>query len=183
MAGTCAGPGHGENMIQAVRPSKIRSLLTGQAAYCAALTAIVFLGLAVRINVASKHCVPYGDEGAWLRCAVQVGRADFMTSRVIEHDLYPVRKLPHPEDNRSPLYPVLIDATRLAVHDAFRAGESLNLAASLLLILALAVSMRRAFGKAAAIGACGFYAASPFLITLSAEIYPDLLVALGFYLF
>ena len=147
--------------------------------YHSAVIIIILFALAVRINVAYKHRVPKGDEGAWLRLAVQVPGSEFMTSKVIEHDHYFERKLPHPEDNRSPLYPILIALLRIITKDAFITGQILNLTVSLIFLILLAIGMHNSFGPIASVTSLIFFAVSPFLITFSTQIYPDLLIALG----
>ncbi len=163
--------------------SSINKLLYFPIVYYLTLGIIILFALAVRINVAYKHCIPKGDEGAWLRLAVQVPNSEFMTSKVIEHDFYHERKLPHPEDNRSPLYPILIALFRVFNKDAFRAGQILNLLVCTLFIILFAFAMHNTFGCLATIASLVFFAASPFLIVYSTQIYPDLLIALGFIAF
>lgn len=145
-----------------------------------AIVIIILFALIVRINVAYKHRIPKGDEGAWLRLAVQVPGPEFMTSRVIEHDHYFERKLPHPEDNRSPLYPILIVLFRIINKDAFVAGQILNLTVLFIFMILLAIWMYNSFGPIASVTSLIFFAVSPFLITFSTQIYPDLLIALCF---
>ncbi len=151
--------------------------------YWCFICAIILFALLIRCNVAIKHCIAEGDEGAWLRLAVQFPGKEFMTSKVIEHDLYFERKLPHPEDNRSPLYPILIALFRPVISDTFRAGQVLNLCICGIFMVIIAVGMHNAFGPVATISTLLFFTASPFLIVYSAHIYPDMLVALGFFVF
>jgi len=147
-----------------------------------AIILILIGGVIVRINVAKKHRVPAGDEGAWLRLAVRVMTPEFMQSRVVEHDMYFERKLPHPEDNRSPLYPFMIAIFRAFNRDAYIAGQILNLAVFVLFFFSLAVFMKKTFGFIPAVAAAAFFSASPFIIIHSANIYPDLLVAFGLFI-
>lgn len=161
----------------------IKWLYYSKVIYHSAVVIIILFALAVRINVAYKHRVPRGDEGAWLRLAVQLPGSEFMTSRVIEHDLYFERRLPHPEDNRSPLYPVLIALFHTINKDAFISGQILNLAVSFIFLILLAIGMHNTFGRMATVTSLIFFAVSPFLITFSTQIYPDLLIALCLIIF
>jgi len=56
--------------------------------YWCFICAIILFALLIRCNVAIKHCIAEGDEGAWLRLAVQFPGKEFMTSKVIKHDLW-----------------------------------------------------------------------------------------------
>ena len=101
------------------------------------LVLIIAFGIVIRANVAGKHRVPQGDEGPWLRLAVRVPAINFMTSQIIEHDLYRIRTLPHPEDNRSPLFPVLIAVFHLFFRNVLSAAQVLNILAYLVLTILL----------------------------------------------
>lgn len=83
------------------------SLKLKRAVTIAALACLLAGGLAVRVSLSAKLRVPSGDEGPWLRLTRSAWTAEFMHSRVVEHDLYGAREIPHPEDNRSPLFPLL----------------------------------------------------------------------------
>lgn len=149
---------------------------------CAALL-VLAASLVVRSNVALKHRFPEGDEGPWLRLATRAFTPQFMTSNVIEHDLYPRRSLPHPEDNRSPLYPLLIAPVILLSHDPFAAGQIVNCACWILTCVIVGWGVFTTFGALAALLTLLFMAVSPLLIIQTAHIYPDILVACGFWFF
>lgn len=147
------------------------------------LATILAVAVTIRINYAQKHWLPRGDEGPWVRMASRFPGSGFLSSTSIEHDLYPARRIPHPEDNRSPLFPALIGIVGLTGVDTFVAGKMLGLCVFVASFLALFAVIRRQIGTAAALSAVMFFAASPFFVVYSVKIYPDMLVAVSFFLY
>jgi hypothetical protein len=128
-----------------------------------------------------QHRVPSGDEGPWLRMASRCGTGQFLQSKVIEHDLYFEKKIPHPEDNRSPLYPFLIKAVQLIVKDYFTAGQILNCVIWITLFIVVIFSLTPRIGKTATLVTLLYLSLSPLFFLFSAHVYPDLLIALTFF--
>ncbi len=143
---------------------------------------IVFaFSLLIRISIIMQHRVPSGDEGPWLRMASCIGTEKFLESKVIEHDLYFQKKIPHPEDNRSPLYPFFIKAVQLIVKDYFTAGQILNCIVWIGLFIVAAFSLTNHIGKLATLVILLYLSLSPLFFLFSAQVYPDLLIALAFF--
>lgn len=137
--------------------------------------------LFVRINMINKHRFPTGDEGPWLRMASRFGTPAFLESRVIEHDLYVSKTIPHPEDNRSPLYPALINLVAHLFPDYCRAGQIVNIVTFIVLFFLVFFIMHNRFGTVAALLSVLFLGVSPLFIVFTSQIYPDMLLALGFW--
>ncbi|HEX2956787.1 MAG TPA: glycosyltransferase family 39 protein [Chitinispirillaceae bacterium] len=129
-----------------------------------------------------QHRVPSGDEGPWLRMASRCGTGQFLESKVIEHDLYLKKKIPHPEDNRSPLYPVFIKTAQLIVKDYFSAGQIVNCTGWIALFLVAAFSLSKRIGKSATLIALLYLSVSPLFFQFTAQVYPDLFVALAYFI-
>ncbi len=146
------------------------------------LLGILLLSGLIRINYAYKEAVPTGDEGPWMRLAVSFPEKNFMVSKVIEHDLYFQRSLPHPEDNRSPLFPILLSPARFFSNPYF-AAKLLNLALILTLTFALCFLLKKYVGVATTLSFACLLGISPVVITYSSLVYPDILFALGVLLF
>ena len=147
-----------------------------------AAAVICLCAILIRVNVASKHSFPRGDEGPWLRCALHLYDTHFISSNVIEHDLYGPLTFPHPEDNRSPLYPLLIRLMMVAVPDAFIAAQVVNVILFFALMLFIQIVVSKKTGHITALTSMLYIAVSPFLIKNVAHIYPDVTVAFGFFL-
>jgi hypothetical protein len=142
---------------------------------------VLLAGLFMRANIIHKHRFPGGDEGSWVRMAAAFPSTRFLQSNVVEHDLYQQRILPHPEDNRSPMFPILMALVGLATSDLFLAGQLISLTSYLLLALIVCFSVKRVFGRIASFISILLISFSPFLVEFSTQVYPDLLMALGFY--
>ncbi|MBN1576344.1 MAG: glycosyltransferase family 39 protein [Chitinispirillaceae bacterium] len=138
--------------------------------------------LFIRGNVAFKHAFPEGDEGPWLRMAARAFTGQFLESNVVEHDLYPRRSLPHPEDNRSPLFPIIIRMGGVFTHDLFRAAQVMNSILFGLLSLLYGILVKKRFGASAALISMVFVGVSPIFIINSAHIYNDVTMAFGFFI-
>ncbi len=150
-------------------------------AYWISVFALLVFALWMRINVAVKHSYPEGDEGAWLRCAAHLlDKGYVISSNVVEHDLYHPQSFPHPEDNRWPLYPMVIRAAMIFSDDAFAAGQFVNIATFAALFFFVLFAVRKKFGYLASLSSLVFISVSPILIIYSTHIYPDLALALGF---
>lgn len=149
--------------------------------YSLFLLILLVFSLFIRIAIIMQHRVPSGDEGPWLRMASRCGTSLFLESKVIEHDLYFQKKIPHPEDNRSPLYPVLIKSVQLVVKDYFTAGQLLNFAAWILLFTVAAFSLTNSIGKPATLISLMYLSLSPLFFLFSSRVYPDLLITFAFF--
>jgi hypothetical protein len=149
--------------------------------YIFALLFILAFSLFIRVSVIIQHRVPSGDEGPWLRMASRCGTSQFLESKVIEHDLYFEKKIPHPEDNRSPLYPVFIKAAQLIVNDYFTAGQIVNCAGWIVLFLTAAFSLAARIGKPATFITLLYLSVSPLFFQFTAQVYPDLFIALAYF--
>jgi hypothetical protein len=149
--------------------------------YSFALLILLAFSLFIRVLVIIQHRVPSGDEGPWLRLASRCGTSQFLESKVIEHDLYFEKKIPHPEDNRSPLYPVFIKAAQLIVNDYFTAGQIVNCAGWIVLFLVAAFSLSARIGKPAALITLLYLSVSPLFFQFTAQVYPDLFIALAYF--
>ncbi len=149
------------------------------------LFCILGSGTIIRSNYSAKHWLGKGDEGPWVRMASRFPGREFLNSRCIEHDLYKERLLPHPEDNRSPLFPILIAAVGVSGIDMFSAGKLLGVFIYIAGGILLFRLFRSIFGNKISILFIIFYSASPLCVKLSVKIYPDLLIAIVFlfYLF
>lgn len=156
------------------------SLKLKRAVTIAALACLLAGGLAVRVSLSAKLRVPSGDEGPWLRLTRSAWTAEFMHSRVVEHDLYGAREIPHPEDNRSPLFPLLAGLFRVFGCSAPIALKLFNLAVFAALFVAVALGAHRLAGAWAALFAAAYLCASPLFIKFTAQLYPDMFVALLF---
>jgi len=144
---------------------------------------VIACALWVRAGVAWKHSFPEGDEGPWLRMAARAFTADFLVSKVIEHDLYPKRVLPHPEDNRSPLFPLMIKAGTIFTKDYFTAGQLINIILFTLMFIIFAIYIRSRFGDRIALISMIFIGVSPICIVNTSHIYNDVTVAFSFFFF
>lgn len=149
--------------------------------FSVSLLIVFVLSLLIRISVIMQHRVPSGDEGPWLRMASRCGTEQFLESKVIEHDLYFKKKIPHPEDNRSPLYPFLIKAVQLIVKDYFTAGQILNCVLWILFFFVVTFSLSGRIGRPATLITLLYLSLSPLFFLFSAQVYPDLLIALAFF--
>ncbi|MBN1308338.1 MAG: glycosyltransferase family 39 protein [Chitinispirillaceae bacterium] len=138
---------------------------------------ILVFALTIRINVAAKHIFPRGDEGQWLRLASRLPAADFFMSNVVDHDLGQPRCVPRVDATRDPLFPVLIYISRLFTHNIFRAGQIATIVGYAFFHLLFVVGLYRFVGFYCALSASTILSCSPFLITLSATVYPDLIFA------
>lgn len=160
------------------QPSPLYSL--SSMVFYAGLIAITCAALIIRVNVSVKHVFPEGDEGPWLRMAARAFTPQFLESTVVEHDLYSIRQLPHPEDNRSPLFPVLLHCGRMFTRDYFRAAQVVNLLLYALISCCLGIVVMRRFGAYVALAAMIFVGVSPIFIINTSHIYNDVTMAMGF---
>lgn len=149
--------------------------------YSVALLIILALSLFIRVSMIMQHLVPSGDEGPWLRMASRCGTEQFLESKVIEHDLYFEKAIPHPEDNRSPLYPVFIKCVQLVVRDYFTAGQLVNFVGWIVLFLIAAYSLAGHIGKPATLVTLLYLSVSPLFFQFTAQVYPDLFIALAYF--
>jgi hypothetical protein len=149
--------------------------------YRITLLIILALSLFIRISVILQHRVPSGDEGPWLRMASRCGTSQFLESKVVEHDLYFKKTIPHPEDNRSPLYPVFIKVAQLIVKDYFTAGQVVNCAGWIVLFLIATFSLSGHIGKPATVVTLLYLSLSPIFFQFTAQVYPDLFIALAYF--
>jgi hypothetical protein len=149
--------------------------------FLVALLTVCLAGAFVQYRTAIKHSFPEGDEGPWLRMAARAGTNNFLKSLVIEHDLYPQRTLPHPEDNRSPLYPLLLHIGNFFSADLFRGAQYVNILLFLICIVTTGYLLKNKIGALETILFCSIVGVSPIFIINTAHIYNDVVIAFSFF--
>ncbi len=149
--------------------------------YLSAFIIILLAAIIIRANVIYKHRFPGGDEGSWIRMADNFPGKWFLQSNVVQHDLYSKHILPHPEDNRSILFPILMAILNLLVSDTFLSGQCISFLSFLLLCLFIGLYFERIIGRMASIITLLLLSFSPLMVEYSTQVYPDILMAIGFF--
>jgi 4-amino-4-deoxy-L-arabinose transferase-like glycosyltransferase len=98
------------------------------------LSLILLGAFFLRFSTLINHSLPAGDEGAFLSIAVNIHEGNGFKNNVLCHYYNRNESLPYPEDNRHPLYPMLIAGLLPLIDNPFLAAQWISFIGNLLCI-------------------------------------------------